>query len=526
MLWYTDFMSKPLAQRRDSVVFSSLFFVYAFLPISLLIYTLVKGIPAKNAVLLVSSLVFYAWGEPKYVLLLIAMVLADWVLALRIEKAQDKSRKKRWLVLACVVNLGLIGVFKYANFFDHTVTGLLGVIGRQLSVTRIGMNFEFLKVPLTGLLGAHPLLPEIALPIGISFYTFQLLSYVVDVYRGEVPAQKKLHTLLLYASLFHQCIAGPIVRYQDVANELMYRRANAAEVSRGVTRFTIGLAKKAVLANACGNLADLLIKGGADCTAATIEQTDGAALWVSMLAYMFQIYLDFSAYSDMAIGMGQMIGLHYKENFDYPYAADSVTNFWRRWHISLSTFFRDYVYIPLGGNRRGMGRTIFNMFVVWMLTGFWHGASWNFVLWGLYYFVFLTLEKLFLGKWLKAIPKIFGHLYTLIVVYFGWILFRFKDFGMVWATLRGMFGAPHNFWTTTETNATLMGYVFFLAACVIAVLPVARFVGNRTRGLASAHAGAAAVYSVWQIILPVALLFLATMSLVGDSYNPFLYFQF
>ena len=208
------------------MVFSSLFFVYAFLPITLLLYTLVKGIPAKNAVLLASSLVFYAWGEPKYVLLLVAMVLADWVLALRIEKAPTKAGKKRWLVLACIINLGLNGVFKYANFFDRTVTGLLG---------------------------ASPLLPEIALPIGISFYTFQLLSYVVDVYRGEVPAQKKLHTLLLYASLFHQCIAGPIVRYQDVANELMYRRVNAAEISRGVTRFTVGLAKKAVLANACGN---------------------------------------------------------------------------------------------------------------------------------------------------------------------------------------------------------------------------------------------------------------------------------
>ena len=482
------------------MVFSSLFFVYAFLPISLLLYTLVKGIPAKNAVLLGSSLVFYAWGEPKYVLLLITMVLADWILALRIEKAPNKAAKKRWLTLVCIINLGLIGVFKYANFFDRTVTGLFG---------------------------ANPILPEIALPIGISFYTFQLLSYVVDVYRGEVPAQRKLHTLLLYASLFHQCIAGPIVRYQDVANELMYRRVDAAEVSRGVTRFTVGLAKKAVLANTCGQLADsLLVLKGGTLSAATIEQADGAALWVSMLAYMFQIYLDFSAYSDMAIGMGQMIGLHYKENFDYPYVADSVGDFWHRWHISLSTFFRDYVYIPLGGNRRGMGRTIFNMLVVWLLTGFWHGASWNFVAWGLYYFVFLTLEKLFLGKWLKAIPKFIGHVYTLLVVYVGWILFRFKDFGMVWAMLRGMVGAPHNYWTTTETNAALMGYVFFLVVAAVAVLPVAKWLGKGFRHLASDHAWAATAYSVWQILLPVGMLLLATMSLVGDSYNPFLYFQF
>ena len=484
------------------MVFSSLLFVYAFLPITLLLYTLVRGIPAKNAVLLGASLVFYAWGEPVYVLLLIGMVLADWLLAMRIEKAPTKPRKKRWLILACAVNLGLIGVFKYANFFDRTVTGLFKVA---------------------------PWLPEIALPIGISFYTFQLLSYVVDVYRGEVPAQKKLHVLLLYASLFHQCIAGPIVRYKDVESELMYRRVDAAEISRGVTRFAIGLAKKALLANTCGNLADslLLLKAkGAPLSAAVIEQADGAALWVSTLAYMLQIYLDFSAYSDMAIGMGQMIGLHYKENFNYPYAADSITGFWRRWHISLSSFFRDYVYIPLGGNRRGLPRTIFNMFVVWMLTGFWHGASWNFVLWGLYFFVFLTLERLFLGKWLRAIPKAFGHLYTLVVVYFGWVLFRFRDFSMVWATLRGMFGATHSAWMTTETNMKLMGHVFFLSVAVAATLPIARWIGKASRQLASDHAPVAAAYGVWRIVLPALLLILSTMALVGNSYNPFLYFQF
>ena len=483
------------------MVFSSLLFVYAFLPLCLITYKLVKGIRAKNIVLLIFSLIFYAWGEPKYILLLIGMVFCDWLFALQMEKAETKQKKKMWLIITCVVNLGLIGIFKYANFFDETF-------------------HDIFKTAL--------LLPEIALPIGISFYTFQLLSYVVDVYREEVPAQKSFSTLLLYAGLFHQCIAGPIVRYQDVMNELTCRTVNMKDINEGVTRFTVGLAKKAVLANMCGSIADsfLLLKGGETVTVEILEAADGAALWVSMLAYMLQIYLDFSAYSDMAIGMGRMVGLHYKENFRYPYVATSIRDFWRRWHISLSSFFRDYVYIPLGGSRNGMGKTILNMFIVWLLTGLWHGASWNFVAWGLYFFIFLTMERLFLGKLLEKIPKIFGILYTWVVVYFGWILFRFKDFRLVWASLRGMVGAPHNYWTTTETNAAIFGKVLFLIVAIIACTPFANRFGRACREEAYDNKKMAVAYSVWQIVMPVILLLLATMTLVGDSYNPFLYFQF
>ena len=482
------------------MVFSSLLFLYAFLPLCLLCYVLVPGIRGKNTVLLLFSMLFYAWGEPKYLLLLIAMVVADWAIAKRIESAKRTGEKKAWLWAACVVNLGLIGVFKYLNFFDRTLTGLFG---------------------------ADPLLPEILLPIGISFYTFQLLSYVVDVYRGEVPAQKNVFTLLLYASLFHQCIAGPIVRYRDISEELLCRKTDLREVGEGVTRFAIGLAKKALLANVCGELADsLLLLKSSTLSAAAIEASDGAALWVSMICYTLQIYLDFSAYSDMAIGMGRMLGLHYKENFNYPYTARTVKDFWRRWHISLSSFFRDYVYIPLGGSRKGTGRTIFNLLIVWLLTGFWHGASWNFVLWGLYYFVFLVAERLFLGKLFDKIPHFIGRIYTLFVVLFGWVLFRFRDFSMVTAMFRGMFGAPNNYWITAETKAALGGYFLFFVVAILAVTPLVSLCGKFLKRKGETSHPVAVAYGVWQAIVPVLLLVLSTAALVGDSYNPFLYFQF
>ena len=483
------------------MVFSSLLFLYAFLPLCLLCYVLVPGIRGKNTVLLLFSLLFYAWGEPKYLLLLIAMVLADWKIAKNIEESKRKGDKKTWLWIACFVNLGLIGIFKYLNFFDSTFMGLFGAKG---------------------------LLPQIALPIGISFYTFQLLSYVVDVYRGDVPAQKNVFTLLLYASLFHQCIAGPIVRYSDISEELMYRKTDMREIGEGVTRFAIGLAKKALLANVCGELADRLI-GVTDTVlpnASTIEACDGAALWMSMLFYTLQIYLDFSAYSDMAIGMGRMLGLHYKENFNYPYTARTVKDFWRRWHISLSSFFRDYVYIPLGGSRKGGARTIFNLFIVWMLTGFWHGASWNFVLWGLYYFVFLTAERLFLGKLFDKIPHFIGRIYTLFVVLFGWVLFRFKDFSCVTAMLRGMVGAPENYWITPETRLELGGYLLFFIIAVIATTPLVAYCGKLLKRKSVTSRPAAIACTVIQTAAPVLLLVFSTAALVGDSYNPFLYFQF
>lgn len=486
------------------MVFSNLFFLFLFLPLNLICYMLARSLKAKNVVMLVFSLFFYAWGEPVYVLLLVGMAFAVWLFARLVDGSRNRRTARLFLVCALVVCLGLLGAFKY--------TGLLAGTLHQL--------FGFPSV-----------IPDIALPIGISFYTFQLISYIVDVYRKEVPAQKKFWLLLMYVSLFHQCIAGPIVRYQDVNRDIASRRVSREEISRGISRFCTGLAKKALLANTCGYLADSLLLSDAALANASLAAQNLSALqsrpvfslWLGVFAFMLQIYLDFSAYSDMAIGMGLMIGFHYKENFDYPYIARSVSEFWRRWHISLGSFFRDYVYIPLGGNRAGLLRTIMNLLVVWFLTGLWHGASWNFVLWGLYFFVFIALEKLFLRRFLEKIPAVFSHLYLLVIVYFGWVLFRFKQPEYLFTVIAGMFGKNGNPLASFESNTIFLNYVFFLMVAVVAVTPAMKALGEK---LDSGVGIAAKTYSAAQIFIPPLFLLLSTAALVGNSYNPFLYFQF
>lgn len=487
------------------MVFSSLLFVYAFLPLCLIAYGVARNIKAKNIVLLIFSLIFYTWGEPVYVLLLLSMTFCDWLFALGIEKSGDSGKKRKiLLILTCIVNLGLIGVFKYTGFVLTNVQSIFGV---------------------------PDVIPQIILPIGISFYTFQLLSYAIDVYRKEVPAQKNFFWLLLYSSLFHQCIAGPIVRYKDVQREITDRKPLPQEITAGIMRFTTGLAKKALLANNCGTLADTLLVADTliattpDVALTELSSRSVAGLWLGVLFYMLQIYLDFSAYSDMAIGMGMMMGFHFKENFQYPYTAKSVTDFWRKWHISLGSFFRDYVYIPLGGNRKGKIRTYFNILVVWLLTGLWHGASWNFVLWGLFFCIFLIIEKIGLLKILNKIPATFSHIYLLLVVYFGWILFRFSDFRFIPVVLKGMFGANGNPLTDFETKTTLMGNIFFIVVALIAVTPLvktifAKLKPNKERRLLHV------TYTLGETVLPLVLQLLSTLALVGDKYNPFLYFQF
>ncbi len=475
------------------MVFSSLFFVFLFLPLNLICYRLAKGIKAKNTVMLIFSLIFYAWGEPLYVLLLLFMTLADYFIAIYIGRQTPHSVKaKLGVVLMAIVNLGLLGFFKYGSFVLENI-GL--VLGKNLGTL------------------------DIILPIGISFYTFQLVSYVIDVYRGDVPAQKSFPTLLLYISLFHQCIAGPIVRYRDVCAELAERRVTNQDVADGIWRFSFGLAKKAMLANTMGAVADALL-GGTE-----LESTSALALWVGMLAYSLQIYFDFSAYSDMAIGMGRMIGIHYRENFDYPYISRSVTEFWRRWHISLGSFFRDYVYIPLGGNRKGRARTYLNLFIVWFLTGLWHGASWNFVLWGLYFFVFILIEKLFLHRLLSK-DRIISHIYLVLAVYFGWILFRFEDTASILTVVRGMFGLNGNTFTDFETTTLSSSNVFILIFCVVVSTPIVKKIGSLVRYTFMDKKAVSVLYAVGRIAIPLILLLLSTAALVGDSYNPFLYFQF
>ena len=487
------------------MVFSSLIFLYAFLPLSLLAYVLCRSREAKNTSLLIFSLIFYAWGEPKYVLLLMFMALTSWYCALRVGRSGSRREAKAWVAVSSCIDIALIGFFKYSGL----VCSLFGQVPDFVS--------------------------SIALPIGISFYTFQLLTYVVDVYRGDAEAQSSYWNVLLYAALFHQCIAGPIVRYKTVAHELFEERQAGPDLLPGISRFCIGLAKKALLANPCGALADSLLladKAASDASAVTVNlqtlsATFALGLWVGVLAFSLQIYLDFSAYSDMAIGMGKMLGLHYLENFDYPYLSRTVTEFWRRWHISLGTFFRDYVYIPLGGRRCSGVRNVFNLFVVWALTGLWHGASWNFVFWGLWFFLFILLERLFLKSLFDRIPRVFSHVYLLAVVFFGWIIFRFTDLKLGWTVFTGLFGGNGNVLSDFASVTTLKNNVFLLLAAVLASTPLIRTLGARiSRRAGRSPAGQRLWQTVLYAVIPVALLLLSTASLVGDSYNPFIYFRF
>ncbi len=474
------------------MVFSSLIFVFLFLTMNLAVYFLVRSVTVRNLILLAFSLVFYSWGGLQYLFLLLGMAACSWFCARMIGRAIENGKTgKLWLVIDCVVSLGLLGIFKYAVF---VLTNLQLWTGFPDSV------------------------PEIVLPIGISFYTFQLISYVVDVYRKEVDAQPRYWKVLLYCSLFHQCIAGPIVRYQTVAAEIDNRSVTADDVADGIRRFSVGLAKKAVLANGCAMIADTLLENTVSAPV--------AGLWLGMFCYMLQIYLDFSAYSDMAIGMGRMVGFHYLENFDYPYMASSVQDFWRRWHISLSTFFRDYVYIPLGGSRRGNLSTVRNMFIVWFLTGFWHGASWNYMLWGLYFFVFLIFERFLWKKVLERIPRVFGHIYALLVIFFGWVIFKFEDLPVLWQALSGMFGAGARPLSSMTVYYTFLNHIFLIGFCVIAVTPLGKKLRDFCYGRVPENGAACRLLQVLDAVLPAALLVLSLLTLVGDSYNPFLYFQF
>ena len=479
------------------MVFSSLFFVFVFLVLNYFVQASFSSIKGKNIVMLVFSLLFYAWGGPKYLLLLCGMTAICWFGALLVECSVTEGQRKGFFAATCVLMLGLLGYFKYAGFLLEnlrTLTSFPAVI------------------------------PEIVLPIGISFYTFQLLSYVADVYRGEVRAQPRYWILLLYASLFHQCIAGPIVRYQDVEYDILHREVSLSDTSRGITRFAVGLAKKALLANSCAALADTLLPLDAD----KLASVSGFAVLLGGLCYMLQIYLDFSAYSDMAIGMGLMVGFHYLENFNYPYTADSITDFWRRWHVSLGSFFRDYVYIPLGGNRCSAGRQIFNLCAVWFLTGLWHGASWNYVLWGLYFLVFLLIEKfvLRLGKETAGVAALVRRVYALIVVYFGWFLFRFEDLGMLGTAMKNLFGgSPAGFFDTSSVMSW-KNNCFFLILAAVACLPIAPYLGRKLTALGHDLPVAAKVNGIISIVIPPLLVFVSLLALVGNSYNPFLYFQF
>lgn len=469
------------------MVFSSLLFLYAFLPVCLLLYFLVPGLTGKNIVLLCASLVFYAWGEPVYVFLMLAVAALNWGFGLLL----GKKRSKGLLALCVALNLASLVVFKYAGFLVENCNALFGVAFR---------------------------VPQISLPIGISFYTFQALSYSVDVYRKDVGAQRSYWKFLLYVSMFPQLIAGPIVRYVDVAAQIESRESDPENVFRGVTRFCVGLGKKVLLADHVGQVADQLL-GGSFTGATTL------GIWLGALMYMFQIYFDFSGYSDMAIGLGRIFGFRYMENFKLPYTAKSISEFWRRWHISLSSFFRDYVYIPLGGNRK---HVYLNLFIVWALTGLWHGASWNFVLWGLYFFVLLCIERL-LKKQLSKIPKPVRHVLTLLLILISWNVFYHTDLGRLRESFAIFFGFAGSGFTSETTNMLLRNNLPLIAICAVGCSAIPQFTGNVV-GLLCAEKREDGighkVYAGLTFVFDLALLALATISLAGSSYNAFLYFRF
>ena len=461
------------------MLFSSIPFLFYFLPAVLALYFLVPK-SFKNAVLLLFSLVFYGWGEPKYVFLMIATIVLFFGCGIAIGKSKTKQLKKVWLTVSVVVSLGLLAVFKYADFF----------IGSVNAVT--GANIGMLKL---------------ALPIGISFYTFQCLSYTVDVYRGNAQVQKNIISFGAYVSLFPQLIAGPIVRYVDVARELDNRTHSWEKVELGLRRFLLGLAKKILIANSFGQLTELFRTSG---------EKSVLFYWMYGIAFLLHIYFDFSGYSDMAIGLGKVFGFNFIENFNYPYLSRSIAEFWRRWHMSLGSWFRDYVYIPLGGNRVKPFRWVFNIFVVWALTGLWHGAAWNFVLWGLLYAVFLLLEK-----WvplLQKMPSLLRRVYVLFVVLIGFMLFNAKDLTQAVSDIGGLFGAGDLPLWNTETLYYLRSYAILFVAGFVGATPLLRDVGNKL----SEKKWFAAI----EPVLLIGILLICAAYLVDGSFNPFLYFRF
>lgn len=466
------------------MVFSSTIFLCVYLPLVLLGYYICpkKG---RNLFLLIVSLVFYAWGEPKYVFLMIFSILVNYIFGRLMDKhRENKKRLKLMLVLSVVIDIGLLSVFKYTDFIITNVNAIFGA------------NFDLLNI---------------ALPIGISFYTFQAMSYTIDVYRNDVRVQKNLIDFGMYITMFPQLIAGPIVRYADVQDQLAERSVTTVDFSEGVMRFVVGLGKKVLLANQMGAVWSEIYALGGDVSA--------LMAWTGAIAYTFQIYFDFSGYSDMAIGLGRMFGFKFPENFRYPYQSVSITDFWRRWHITLSTWFKEYLYIPLGGNRRGLARQALNLLIVWSLTGFWHGAGWNFVLWGLYYFVILFIEKLFLLKALDKLPKFFRHVYALLLIIIGWVIFASDDVSVLLPFLGSMFGA--NGAVGGMDVYTLLTKAVLLIICCIASTELPKKLFLSATGAMNEKAA-----FTLKSVLTIALLALSMILLIGDSYNPFLYFRF
>ena len=466
------------------MLFSSLTFLYYFLPAVLLCYFLAPK-SWRNAVLLMFSLVFYAWGEPKYVFLMMATIASGYVLGILTEKHRETKKAKLFLTLAVVIDLAFLAVFKYTDFFIDSFNAATG-----------------LSLPLL----------KIALPVGISFYTFQILSYNVDVYRGTVPAQKSLIKLACYVTMFPQLIAGPIVRYSHIEKQLSHRTYSFDMAAEGISRFVVGLGKKVIIANSMGQLVSAFQQSG--------EQTV-LFYWLYAIAFSLQIYYDFSGYSDMAIGLGKILGFEFMENFNYPYISRSITEFWRRWHISLGSWFRDYVYIPLGGNRVSPLKWYRNIFVVWLLTGFWHGAAWNFMVWGLYFGIILVIEKFLLLKYVEK-TKVVGHVYVLLLVMISFVIFNANNMAEAFKYIGGLFGAGCTGFAAAESLYYLRSYAVLLVLSVVGATPLVKKLFEKLRKAD----GRGVLSTAAEMLAGLSLLILCTAYLVDGSFNPFLYFRF
>ncbi|HJJ09989.1 MAG TPA: MBOAT family protein [Clostridiaceae bacterium] len=463
------------------MLFTSISFLYYFLPIVIILYFIVPK-KFKNFILFLSSIFFYFCGEPIYTFLMIGEIFIAYVGARYLEK----HRKKSILVSLLAIHIGALGLFKYSDFTINNINQILGS-----------------KIPLL----------KLALPIGISFYTFQIISYVVDVYRGKVKAQKSFLKLATYVSLFPQLIAGPIVRYETIEKELDSRTSNFENFAYGVRRFVIGLGKKVLIANMLGELCDVF---------STTNEKSILFYWIFAISYSLQIYFDFSAYSDMAIGLGRMFGFHFLENFNYPYISKSITEFWRRWHMSLSSWFRDYVYIPLGGNRKGTILLVRNIFIVWALTGIWHGANWTFVIWGLMFGIMLIIEKLFLTKYLEKTPSILQRIYVLFTVMISFIIFNANSIGEAWNNIIGLFGANGESLINASTVYYLKSYLVVLVIAIIGSTPLLKNIIEKLKTKTNANK----IINLLEPIAMASILIIVTAYLVDNSYNPFLYFRF
>ncbi|HIS98036.1 MAG TPA: MBOAT family protein [Candidatus Scatomorpha pullistercoris] len=465
------------------MVFSSILFMFIYLPVVLFLYY-ISPVRWRNPILFLANLVFYGWGEPVFIVLMLFSITINYINGMLIGrwKLEKQKRAKAVLAINVVINLALLGFFKYYDLIAETLSLI-----------------PFINIKPLG----------IALPIGISFYTFQTMSYPIDVYRGDADVQRNYISFGTFVALFPQLIAGPIVRYKDVADQLSFRASSIDQFSSGVERFMVGVAKKVLIANNLGKLWDYY---------AAIPNGELTFLgsWLGIIAFSLQIYFDFSGYSDMAIGLGRMIGFEFKENFDYPYISKSVTEFWRRWHMSLGTWFRDYLYIPLGGNRCGRAGQLFNILVVWAATGIWHGANWTFLMWGLYYAVFLMIEKLFLLKRLEKLPAV-GHIYTVIVVIFGWVMFQLNTLGQIGAYMSAMLGFGASGFAVSDDLYYLVSYAATFVIAILAATPLGKTLFSRLPDKVRKFAAPA--------LIVLALVF-STAYLVDATYNPFIYFNF